>query len=346
MNFGQLLNTVQRNCHISDARHAGNYSMCTFLLKMREFYRWEHGIPFSEPVPKEELGGWLVEREAAWESLDGANYESLEIDGISYEPFESAIINQALSKYGYVYSSGYGVFNKPHFQLGELHSSETREGAQVLISSCEYVRDLVAPPAMMLDNTIFISRESAQRFFWERLEEWQWKKRDDVPMAYAVKAYSGKDDIGLALENMTDNEIESMVNHELGEIKAGKILGKDWEHMLASLACTQTEFKLRAIRDLLADCISTLPRLISTGNTPSIHFYFGNFTGLRKHLFPGLLLAYHQWMDTGNIEHIHTACLAGKTHWQHVASDILNNFTRARDRTSMDIESMIDKVIL
>ncbi len=165
-------------------------------------------------------------------------------------------------------------------------------------------------------------------------------------MAYAVKAYSGMDDIGLALKEMTDNEIDSMVNHEIGEIKAGEILGEDWEHMLASLACTQTELKLRAIRDLLADCISTLPRLIGSGNTPSIHFYFGNFTGMRKHLFPGLLRSYHQWVDTGNIEHIHSACVTGKTHWQNVASDIQNIFMRERDKTSIDIESMIDKVIL
>jgi len=36
--------TVQRNCHISDARHAGQHSLCIFLLKMREYYRRESGI--------------------------------------------------------------------------------------------------------------------------------------------------------------------------------------------------------------------------------------------------------------------------------------------------------------
>ena len=34
-----LIQTVQRNCHIADARHAGDYTLCVYLLKMREFYR-------------------------------------------------------------------------------------------------------------------------------------------------------------------------------------------------------------------------------------------------------------------------------------------------------------------
>jgi hypothetical protein len=38
-NLPQLTNAVQRNCDISDARHAGDYRICTFLLKMREYYR-------------------------------------------------------------------------------------------------------------------------------------------------------------------------------------------------------------------------------------------------------------------------------------------------------------------
>ena len=41
MDIKQLSDTVQLNCHISDARHAGNYTLCIYLLKMREFYRWE-----------------------------------------------------------------------------------------------------------------------------------------------------------------------------------------------------------------------------------------------------------------------------------------------------------------
>lgn len=39
-----LIKTVQKNCDIADARHAGDYTLCVYLLKMREMYRWEQGI--------------------------------------------------------------------------------------------------------------------------------------------------------------------------------------------------------------------------------------------------------------------------------------------------------------
>ena len=61
LNFGQLVNTVQQNCHISDALYAGEYTVCIFLLKMREFYRWENDIPYSGVLPKNAIGEWLHE---------------------------------------------------------------------------------------------------------------------------------------------------------------------------------------------------------------------------------------------------------------------------------------------
>ena len=55
-NLPALTTVVQRNCDISDARHAGDYGLCTFLLKMREYYRWEHELPLTRNLPQDELG--------------------------------------------------------------------------------------------------------------------------------------------------------------------------------------------------------------------------------------------------------------------------------------------------
>ena len=55
-NLPQLASAVQRNCDISDARHAGDYGLCTFLLKMREYFRWENELPFARTLPRDELG--------------------------------------------------------------------------------------------------------------------------------------------------------------------------------------------------------------------------------------------------------------------------------------------------
>ena len=62
-NFHRIVEAVQTNCYINDARHAQDMTMCTYLLEMRQFYRWEHSLPYSQRLPKDDLGSWLTERE-------------------------------------------------------------------------------------------------------------------------------------------------------------------------------------------------------------------------------------------------------------------------------------------
>ena len=47
-----ILSVVRTNCHITDALHATDYTLCVYLLKIREYYRWEHEIPFNAPIPQ------------------------------------------------------------------------------------------------------------------------------------------------------------------------------------------------------------------------------------------------------------------------------------------------------
>ena len=61
--LGRLSDSVQHNCHISDARHGSDYGLCTYLLKMREYFRWESGADFGSVLDKQRLGDWLTERE-------------------------------------------------------------------------------------------------------------------------------------------------------------------------------------------------------------------------------------------------------------------------------------------
>ena len=58
VNIGDLLPTlkaVRTNCHIADAKHATDYTLCVYLMKMREYYRWEHNIPFNEKLQHQAL---------------------------------------------------------------------------------------------------------------------------------------------------------------------------------------------------------------------------------------------------------------------------------------------------
>jgi hypothetical protein len=89
---------VQHNCHISDARHARNYSLCIYLLKMREYFRWERGFGYSERLPEKELGDWLMEREHLWGEIEEQDYHPIELDSGHYPPFESENIGPGLQR--------------------------------------------------------------------------------------------------------------------------------------------------------------------------------------------------------------------------------------------------------
>ncbi|MFH2211331.1 MAG: Sfum_1244 family protein [Pseudomonadota bacterium] len=325
---------VQHNCHISDALHARNYTMCTYLLKMREYYRWEQRFPFNTSLPKKELGDWLSHRESLWEGLEAQEFEAISLKGHRLDPFETSAINQELLPHGLVYSGGYGGHAAPHFFLADLVRAERREGLPVLIAGREHARDMTAPPAMLLDGTLFVRRESMRRMLWEKIEEWRWKQKQDA-MARAMACYDFDADFDRALERMTDNEVESAVLHELGEWRAEVSLGKDWPALLLSLSGTRGELVARAVRDHLADCLSTLPALLEQENKAGLHFYFANLKGMRRELFPELNAAYQDWIEKDDLQALHATTQKGADRWLETARCLLQ-LHRDRPETCAD----------
>lgn len=317
-----LSTQVQRNCHISDARHGGDYAMCTFLMKMREYFRWEKGLPFGTHLAREEVGSWLAERERLWESLGEDDYASLSIKDSCIDPFDAETLNRCLTPHGLVYSAGLGRNAKPHFFLGRLVRHQEPGAYSVLISDQEYARDLGAPPAMTQGNTIYIRRESLRRMLWERLESWRWNRPDNA-LGHAFACYDFEGDLSGALDAMTDSEIDMTLLHELGEYQAGLLLGEEWNRLLIDLVGTPAELMARAVRDHLADCMVTLPALAGETDDASIHFYLGNLTHLRREIFPGLEAAYQDWLASGSRLPLQQIAVRGRDHWEGVARSIL-----------------------
>lgn len=332
-----LAEVVQINCHIADAEHAGDYTMCTYLLKMREYFRWEKALPFQSPLPNDQVGDWLVQREAMWDGLRGQSFRPLVIDGRSYDPFDSAGINEALLPRKLVYSGGLGTSCRPHFFLARLLRRESHRDYQILVAADEYARDLSAPPAMSHDRIIYIRRESLRRMLWEKVEEWSWRKQEGA-MERAVSYYDFQRDVDAALEAMTDNETESVILHEIGEIKAGRVLGEDWHRMLVELPSSAAELMVRAVRDHLADCVSTLPALIESPTPACLHFYFGNLRAMRKQLFPELSRAYQRWVEKDDLAPLQEAAARGMRHWQDVALQMLDVYHRHGPECQTHIE--------
>lgn len=332
--------TVQKNCHISDAAHAGNYTLCIYLMKMREYFRWEQRKTFSAPLPHKTVGSWLKERERLWDQLEDHHFEPVHIDNQSFNPFDTEGVNQILAKHDLVYSGGLGINSKPHFFLAKLESKQEYNGFTVLVSAEEYARDLTSPPGMTQGKTIFIRRESLRRMLWEKLETWNWNHPDNA-MGRALKFYDFENDLEKALDEMTENELQSMLLHEIGEIKAGEVLGEQWELLLSRIPHSRAEIMLRAVRDHLADSLSTFPSLLEQENEASLHFYMGNLNNMRKDLYPALQSAYENWMETGQMDVLKEQNAYALPHWQSLCEEIIA-ISENNDAPQKAIEDLIE----
>jgi hypothetical protein len=322
-----LIATVQRNCDLADAHHADGKSLCTYLLGMREYFRWETGLPPGQAPERARLSGWIAERESRWELLrdEGAGFAPLPLAD-PVDPFDDTTINDRVAADGLAYGAGIGLFGAPLFFLAECRASELRDGARVIVAGAELARGFTAPPAASRGGTVIVRLDAMRRWLWTRLEA---SRRGPPGQAFAaaLRAYGDPDDPA-TVERMVEGETETLVLHELGELQVAALLGPDWEAMLAGIDDRRTELLLRAVRDLLADCTVTLPRLIERRADASLLFWLGNFDGLRRAIAPDLAAAFAP--RAARVDHaaIDRAARVGHKAWRAVAEDLLSTWRR------------------
>jgi hypothetical protein len=319
---GPVVAQVRANCHVSDARHARSLTLCTYLLEMRDLYRWERGLARDAPLPRADVGAWIAAREALWESLDDADYGAIPVDDVAADPFAVEAINRSLVPGGHVYGAGIGRFGKPQFFVAALAREERRDGLRVLVAGREYARDLSPAPAALREDTVYVRLEALERWLWGRVEAWA-VKRAEGPLRRALDAYGFEGGAGPALERMTAAETETLILHELGEHRASRLLGPDWEATLAGLTRRRAEMFVRAVRDHLADCLVTLPALLARDASASLHFWMANLDGLRREVFPRVVTAYAAWCAGDGGQALHETIAAGADHWREVCRQVL-----------------------
>jgi len=344
MSLETLRQAVQFNCDLSDREFAADYSICIYLIRMREYYRWAQGIGPDQALDQGELMDWVSEKEALWDSLDEQALKPIEYQGVQYSCFDTAGINRKLHPAGYTYSAGYGHFSKPVFMLAELVEIEVSEDYQLILAGRELARELTAPPAVMRDGEILIRTESVSRMIWDLLEEWQWHKPDNA-MAELVRHYDFESHPLQALQRASEEQREVLILHEIGELIAGSQIADNWDEML-SKADRHLQMFARAVRDSLADCLSTLPALLSQHNIAGIHFYFASLTPMRKAMFPQLEAGYRQWRRAQRLEGIQSAVLRGQDHWQRTAMQLSNDFCSDGSGTGKKLQAYIEQYAL
>jgi hypothetical protein len=150
-------------------------------------------------------------------------------------------------------------------------------------------------------------------------------------MARALASYDFITDTEAALQRMADNEMESMILHEVGEAMAGELLGEAWREVVLSVARTRSEPTARAVRDLLADYLSTLPSLLERANVPALHFHFATFDAPRRQLFPQALEAYEHFLRHGTLDRLWKVVHEGQERWLAIAERLVALDPAARE---------------
>ena len=321
-----LIAAVQTNCHIADARHAADLSLCIYLLQMREFFRWEQGLAFGDAVDRAAVGQWLAEREELWSKIEHRPWLALPIGEREFDAHDVEAVNAVLMPQGLVYGAGLAGAGRPTCFLAALHEQQPREGGLLLqVCGHEYARGLFAPPAALVGSrTIVLRRESLARWLWEKFEAFSVRHAEGAFKAL-VDAYGlrGSADFSAALPRLVDDLSETLVLHELGEYRAAHWLEPDWAAMRMALEHRRTDLHVRAVRDHLADLEVTLPALIERHDAAALHFWFANYDGLRAQLFPTLAQAYTAWCGGDGGRVLLKAADAGAKHFRALSEQVL-----------------------
>jgi len=328
--LNELIPQVRENCIISDAGFWGYYSVCGLLLRLRELYRFEHGIEPWESSAEGGITDWIGQREERWEELSEAKPNPLALDGREYGPFDVEAVNSLLNGEGLVYSAGYGLYGKPVFFLADLDSRERADGYDILISGREYARDLSIHPAMLQHRRIYARREIARLLMWEKFEEFRAKRATSALSvafsAYGISAAKKPEDLKEQIQEAADTELRTYIHHELGEAAESESAGPRWKEMLASVLSSKASMFARAVMDTMADTSERgmLKHIIDERKTGSLAFYMTFLGGYRSVISREISEAFERFTESRDWGLIETA----RTRLYAKASRIADNIMR------------------
>ncbi len=309
-----LIEDIQHNCNISDARDHGIYSMCTMVLKLRNLFKWEKDIePWQEPEPGDLLD-WIETKENYWESLANEQFRQLGINGKTYSPIESDVINAVFRKDKLIYGAGYGRSMKAIFFVAEELEQRRVEGLPVSIMGRESAKEMASPFAMAQDGAVYIRRESLRYFLWDQIQELRSSCRSSF--RHGLKLYGLLTDGQLdqakfkeKLDYIVEQEMDIFIYHEVGELLQEILDSATLQKIITTFPSTVIELVCRSIKDVLADTHpkGLITHIIQQRQQTSLSFYVGFLDGMRKELFPEIFQAWSQFIETGDWQLIEQA---------------------------------------
>lgn len=291
---------VQSNCDISDASSGGVFSLCGFLLRLRDYYKWQHGLrPWEEPEPANLLE-WVEAREEMWLGMEKETFQPLMIGREAFQPFDLDPINERLRPRGLVYGAGYVAGMKPSFFLAELKESQWLGSLRIDTVERELARDLFVTPAMRQGDQIFARRSAMFFFLWDQILEMRPSAK--MALVFALQQYGldvealrrAPKELGPRLQEVAATELATWIYHEIGEAREDTFGGILWQEIVSTYANSPVEVLARVLKDLLADTHpeGLLDHIIRFGLKSSMGFYVAFLRSFARMVFPEILEAF------------------------------------------------------
>ena len=332
----RLIRQVRSNCDISDARHAGMFSICGLALRLRDLFKWEKGLaPWEEGDPAEVLE-WIGVREDRWETLADSDYANLPLTGTRFDPFDTTGLNRVLEPQGLYYGAGYARGLKPTFFLAVIDSRRQIGRGTIYSLGRELARDLLTLPAMSQGSTILMRDEAARLFLWDQIAYVSPSGRK--ALAAALDACGLSDHSPGALQHHLGRLLEVQqtihLHHELGELQDPTFDRGLWQEMIAAFPGTRVEFLVRHVKDFLADTSSsgTLPHICRMRDAAALAFYAVFADSMSKALWPLLFDSIDDFVRTGAWESVENAAAVAREAAGRLAHRIMSLFRDGRDR--------------
>jgi len=331
-----LARQVLTNCSISDARHAGLYSVCGLALRLRDLYKWEKGLKPWEERESSEVLEWIGDKEESWDGLADRQFEHITMGGRSYDPFDVESINRVLEPQGVHYGAGYARGMRPSFFLARVVEKKHVLGHGVVMLGQELARDLLTIPALTQNGTVLIRKESGKLFLWDQMLFVNKSTRPALRVALRTYGIEGTDPKTLKgrLEEIFDSEVDTYVRHELGEIHDTFFDRETWAEIIAAFPHTAIELLVRAVKDLLADTNEwgRLPYVTARRKTASLAFYVAFLNGITKYLCPDIFGAFARFASTEDWSVISQAISFCRERSKRYADEMSSIFRKGKEK--------------
>ena len=292
---------VQRNCDISDAQYAGALSLCSFLLLIRNFYKWEKGYPPWQEEDSPVVMAWIDERETLWESIAEVPYHDLALCGEQLDPFDLEQINVEMEPHGLLYGAGYAYGLKPTFFLGRLERMETFDGMTAHFVGNELARDIIGSPALRQGPNIYIRRQCARFHLWDKTFERVTAKKPAILYALRRQGIADLEGLKQHLDVLLEIHLGIMLYHEIGESCLDEF-DAVFKKILAAFPMSPVERYLRALRDVMADTHpgGTLAYIVRRKDETALALYAAFIDGFSRLLYPEIVSGFGEFSDSGD----------------------------------------------